>query len=250
MELIYLHLKFCLAAIIFFSFTFANAQEKPSKFSISINFGATHSRIKSFLHPGTTEINLPDKTQKISLGYYYGISFNYLVKSRYLISLGINSNSKKIHYTIPEVLFQKSDSLWENANGDIKNSNHSMGIPLDISYFLKPKPNTTFITLGMLYNFYLGTREEYKIYSDADGSLLTSGKEKYRIGAYRPGNFFVRAGVGYKYSINQKVDLSGNLIYNISTGRVIRKDLNVNANHRINFLQIGLSLNYMFPIKK
>ena len=44
----------------------------------------------------------------------------------------------------------------------------------------------------------------------------------------------------------EKIDISAAALYNAGTGYLLRKNQNPNANHRINFLQLGLGAHYNF----
>ncbi len=225
--------------------TITCAQEAKEKgLSLALNCGLTRSKIKSFPSEGVIEYNLPDKTQKFTLGYYYGISANYKMKNRYIITSGANYMVNRIKYTIPEVTFQRTDSLLIDANGKIQHNTNTLYIPLHFSYLFGDKANIPFVTVGAALNFYLGTKVKYRIYNDEGGEEVASGESKYRLNDYMGRNFCIALGGGLIHKLTDKLDIKAAAIYNLSTSKVFKKGLNINVDHRINFFQLGLSLNY------
>ena len=100
---------------------------------------------------------------------------------------------------------------------------------MQVSYFFKTENNTPFVTLGTAFNFYRGTKESFKIYSDKDNKELNSGKLSYKMKDYNGKNVYVSVGGGYKHTLTKTLNISGILIYNMATGRLLNKSLIIRA---------------------
>jgi hypothetical protein len=222
------------------------AQEKSkNNISVSITAGLTQSKIRSYTAPGVTEYNLPDETQKFSIGSYLGAKINYRVKTKLFITTGFDVMVNKIKYTISEGQIQQPDSQWINTNGKMQFNTTTFFIPLQISYHFKENTNTPFVTVGTALNLYMGTKEKYSILNDADGNEVSSGTLKYRSKDYNGKNLCLSLGGGYLYKLTDKLGLKVHGMYNFSTAKVFKKELQINVNHRINFFQLGFALNYI-----
>jgi hypothetical protein len=219
-------------------------RHKVTNFSIGVNGGATYSSVKNYVSDSFRSLTVHGDNYKFCIGYYFGVQMNYSYKQRWTFSIGGNYMLNKVHNNINGLSYLNPDSVAVDATIETRENINTIYLPFTASYNLSKKGNTPFVTVGAAMNVYFSTTLSTTVRQDKDGALLASNKGSFRIAEYHRLIIPLIVGAGYRFSFTKKSEAFVQATYNYSTARLMESSTNLAVNRKLNFLQLGIGINY------